>query len=97
MRHFFGNFTVEISSLADSNTQYGILNCTQIVKPNFNIVDQINNPSNVQPNIVCKDRLEMFINSTNPTKKNLKNLKSTFETKKGYPNMWTLFLTDQNI
>jgi hypothetical protein len=65
---FFGNFTFETSSLAESNTQFGILHCTQIVEPNCNIVDHINSPSDVQPNIVSKDRLEMLVNSTNPTK-----------------------------
>jgi hypothetical protein len=65
---FFGNFTVETSSLVESNTQSGILHCTQIVEPNCNIIDQTNSSSDVQPNIVSRDRLEMLVNSTNPTK-----------------------------
>jgi hypothetical protein len=89
---FFGNFIVETSSLAESNTQYGILHCTHIIEPNCNIIVQTNSSFDVKPNTVSKDRLEMLINSTNPTKtKKYENLKSNFVTKKGDPNMWTLF------
>jgi hypothetical protein len=64
---FFGNYTSETSSFVESNTQSEILHCTQIVEPNCNIVDQTNITSSVQSNIIPEDRLEMLINSTNPT------------------------------
>jgi len=35
---FFGNYTVEISPFAESDAQYGILHCTQIVEPDSNTV-----------------------------------------------------------
>jgi len=42
--------------------------------------------------MISEDRLELIINSTNPTNPNkIEILKSTVETKKGDPNMWTLF------
>jgi hypothetical protein len=63
---FFGNYTSETYSFAESNTQSEILHCTQIVEPNYNIVDQTNISSSVQPNIIPKDRLEMLANSTTP-------------------------------
>jgi len=40
---FLGNYSVEISSYAESNTQYGILHYTQIVEPHHNILDTTNN------------------------------------------------------
>jgi hypothetical protein len=46
----------------------------------------------VQSNIIPEDRLEILINSTNPTShKKYENSKSTIEPKKGDPNMWMLF------
>jgi hypothetical protein len=45
---FFGNYTYEISSFVESNTQSEILHCTQIVEPNSDIVDQTNITSSVQ-------------------------------------------------
>jgi hypothetical protein len=48
---FFGNYSVEISSYVESNTQSEILHCTQIVEPHCNISD-VNNHDLVQSNIV---------------------------------------------
>jgi len=54
---FFGNFTAEPSSLVESESQSKILHCTQIVEPNCNMIDQTNNPYDLQPNIVSRYRL----------------------------------------
>jgi hypothetical protein len=88
---FFGNHTTDISSYAESNTQYEILHCTQIVEPHCNIVYKTNTNPDVHPNIVSRDKLEVYTNFTNPN--NLEN-KTKFESitkPKGDPNMWTLF------
>jgi hypothetical protein len=62
---FFGNTTVEISSYEESSTQFEILHCTQIVELNYDIVDNTNTNSDVHPNIVSRDKLDVYINSTN--------------------------------
>jgi hypothetical protein len=54
---FFGNFTVETSSLLESNTQSEILHCIHIVEPKCNIIDCTSNASDVLPNIVSRDIL----------------------------------------
>jgi hypothetical protein len=93
---FYGNFIDETSSLVEYNTQYGFLHFTHIVEPNCNIIYHTNNSYDVQPRIVSKDRLEMFVYSTNPTKtKKYEKLKLNVITKKGDPNMWT-FLFDRS-
>jgi hypothetical protein len=48
---FFGDFTVDISPLVESNKQYEILHCTQIVEPNCNIVDSKNTNLDLDTNI----------------------------------------------
>jgi hypothetical protein len=80
---FFGNFTVEPSSLMESDTQSEILHCTQIIEPNCNIVDQTNNSSDVQTNIVSRDKLEKCTDSINLIKtKKSENSKIPIEIKK---------------
>jgi len=88
---FFGNKTAEISSYAESSTQHEVLHYTQIVDFNCDIVYRIDTNFCVQPNIVSRDKLYVYINSTNQKgSENKENYESQTKSK-GYPNMWTLF------
>jgi len=53
---FLGNYSANISSYVESNTQYEILHCTQIVEPHCNI-EYKTNQDLVQSNIVFRDIL----------------------------------------
>jgi hypothetical protein len=87
---FFGNYTIDISSYAESNIEYKILHCTEIVDPHCNMLDTTNHHL-VQSNIVSSDRLEVFSNLTNHTNsENNENYVSIHNLNRD-PNMWTLF------
>jgi hypothetical protein len=80
---FFGNFIYEPLSLMEFDTKYETLHCTQIIEPSFNIVDQTNNPPDVQTNIVYRDKLEKCTESINLFKtKKYENSKIPIEMKK---------------
>jgi hypothetical protein len=87
---FFGNYLAEISPHVESNTQYEILHCTQIVEPHCNISNRTNHDF-VQSNIISRDRLEVFANYTNHTNSENKENVESIHCLKRDPNMWTLF------
>jgi hypothetical protein len=93
---FFGNYSVEISSYAESNTQSEILHCTRIVEHRCNIPD-VNNHDLVQYNIVCRDKLEVFSKYTNHTNLETKEILSPYIILKDILIFGLYFLMGQNL
>jgi len=86
---FFGNYYVETSPYAESNTQFEILHCTDIFEPHCNIT-YVNSCDIVQSNIVFRDKLEVSIQCTNHTNIETKENSTSMHNIKRDPNMWTL-------
>ena len=72
---FFGNFTVNTSPHVETNKQFEILHCTQIVETNCNILDG------------KYTKLVIYVKTNSNEDDNL--VKSTMLD--SYPNTWTLF------